>query len=323
MLIKARGVPIWIQCLEALLRLLPQNHRLVPEIHRNLKNRRKGYNGEKSSDYYASLLDQKEFLILHDLTLFHKKLHFQIDTLILTTRFFLIIEIKSLEGELFFNHMTCQLTVSRHETVTGTDNPLIQALNHCTQLRGWLETHKLKQMPIEHLAIISNSRSVIRCSNYETARHVGTDKSLPLKVMELSKRYKEELFTDKELKKIAKAFKKAHSPQPINIMGFYKLKREELLKYIACPNCGCRPMVRVRGLWHCEKCFAYSKDAHVEVITDHLLVKGNRITNKECRDLLGISSVKLANKLLTGMNLHKEGNTRNRSYSLKLPSHLK
>ncbi|WP_409270303.1 nuclease-related domain-containing protein [Neobacillus sp. SCS-31] len=318
MLIKARGVPIWIQCLEALLRLLPQDHRLIPDIRRNLKYRQKGYKGEKSSDYYASLLDQKEFLILHDLTLVHKKLRFQSDTLILTARFFLIIEIKSLEGELFFNNETGQLTVSRHETVTGADNPLIQALNHCIQLRGWLEDRKINEIPIEHLAIISNPRAVIRCSNYETARHVGTDKSLPLKVMELSKRYKKELLTEKELKKIAKAFKKAHSPQPINIMGFYKLKHDELLKYIACTNCGFRPMVRVRGLWHCVNCFANSKAAHVEVITDHLLVKGNRITNRECRDLLGITSVKLANKLLTGMNLHKEGNTRSRSYSLKL-----
>ncbi|WP_053366791.1 nuclease-related domain-containing protein [Bacillus sp. FJAT-27245] len=318
MLIKARGVPIWIQCLEALLRLLPSNHRLIPDIRRNLKYRKKGYNGEKSSDYYAGLLDQKEFLILHDLTLFHKKLHFQIDTLILTARFFLIIEIKSLEGELYFNHVTGQLTVSRHETVSGADNPLIQALNHCIQLRGWLAANKMKRVPIEHLAIISNTQSVIKCSNHETARHVGTDKSLPLKVMELSKHYKEELLSEKELKKIARMIKKAHSPQPVNIMGLYKLKHEELLKYIACQNCGCRPMERVRGAWHCKKCFANSKDAHVTVISDHLLVQENRISNRECRDLLGVNSVKLANKLLTGMALSKEGNTRGRTYSLKM-----
>ncbi|WP_181884544.1 nuclease-related domain-containing protein [Neobacillus piezotolerans] len=318
MLIKARGIPIWIQCLEALLRLLPQNHRVIPDINRNLKYRRKGYNGEKSSDYYANLLDKTEFLILHDLSLFHNKLHFQIDTLILTTRFLLIIEIKCLEGELYFNHETGQLTVSHHQTVTGADNPLIQALNHCTQLKGWFRDRKMIEVPMEHLAIISNTQSVIRCSNYETARHVGTDKSLPLKVMELSKRYKKELLTEKEVKRIAKALKKVHSPQPINILGFYKLKPEELLNYIACPNCGYRPMVRFRGYWHCKICYVNSKDAHVGVISDHLLVKGNRITNLECRLILGIDSLKLANKMLTSMDLNREGKTKGRRYTLKL-----
>ncbi|WP_059170729.1 nuclease-related domain-containing protein [Bacillus sp. FJAT-27445] len=317
MLIKARGVPIWIQCLEALLRLLPPNHRRVPEIRQNLKNRRKGYSGEKNSDYYVKLLDQKNFLILHDLTLVHNKLHFQIDTLILTTKFFIIIEIKSLSGELYFNGDTGQLTVSRHETITGADNPLVQALNHCIQLKGWLDAHKLKQMPIEHLAIISNQQSVIRCSNREIARHVGTEKSLPLKVMELSKRYKAELLSEKELKRTAKTLKKGHSPQPINILGFYKLKHEELLTKIPCPYCGFRPMGRLRAFWYCKNCFSKTRDAHVAVITDHLLVTGNEITNRECRRILGIDSAKLANKLLTEMDLHQEGNTRGRLYSLK------
>ncbi|WP_059172444.1 nuclease-related domain-containing protein [Bacillus sp. FJAT-27445] len=319
MLIKARGVPIWIQCLEALLKLLPQDHRLIPDIRRNLKYRRKGYKGEKSSDYYAQLLDPKHFLILHDLCLDHNGLHFQIDSLILTTRFIIVIEIKTLEGELFFNGETGQLTVSRHETISGADNPLVQALNHCNQLKDWLITHKLKDMSMEHLAIISNTQSVIRCSNRETANHVGTDKSLPLKVMELSKRYKKELLTDKELKRTAKALKKAHSPKPIKIMDFFKLNQDEFLTGNPCPNCDNRPMKRKKAYWQCLNCHTKAKDVHKEIIAAYLLIISPVISVKECCRFLHLPSSQVARRLLVSMGLVASGINKGRVYSLKPP----
>ncbi|WP_442853405.1 nuclease-related domain-containing protein [Bacillus sp. B-jedd] len=85
--------------------MLPKNHPVIPKITRNLKNRRKGYTGEKDSDYYAKLLDPKTFFILHDLCLTHNKLNFQIDTLLLTTRFITVVEIKTLSGDLFFKEI--------------------------------------------------------------------------------------------------------------------------------------------------------------------------------------------------------------------------
>ncbi|MFB4163278.1 nuclease-related domain-containing protein [Alteribacillus sp. JSM 102045] len=50
-----------------------------------------GYRGEKSLDYYLSFLPENECLIFNDLRLPHKNYFFQIDILVLSTRFHLIV----------------------------------------------------------------------------------------------------------------------------------------------------------------------------------------------------------------------------------------
>ena len=59
-----------------------------------------GYYGEKSLDYHLSSLNQEKFDIYPGLRLSIRSQYFQIDSLVITTRFLLIIEIKNLKGEL-------------------------------------------------------------------------------------------------------------------------------------------------------------------------------------------------------------------------------
>jgi hypothetical protein len=56
LIVKERKVPMKIQQYETLLRRLPKNHMLIPEIETELKIRYKGYRGELSVDYYTNLL---------------------------------------------------------------------------------------------------------------------------------------------------------------------------------------------------------------------------------------------------------------------------
>ncbi|WP_081773090.1 nuclease-related domain-containing protein [Bacillus sp. EB01] len=314
-LLKARGVPVKILTLEALLRFLEPNHSVVPKVKQDLKNRRKGYKGEQDADYYTQLLPD-EYFVLHDLRLTYKDLIFQIDTLILTTKFFIVVEIKSFSNELYFNGDTGVLTVHFHDTTTGADNPLVQALNHSNQLKEWFASHKFQIPPIEHLAIISSEKASFRCSSGSVARHVGTAKSLPLKVLELAKRYKKEIVTVKEIKKAARLLKKAHSPETIDILKNYGLKKDELLIAVPCTSCKKRPMDRRGVNWHCRWCKAQSKDAHTTVIKDYLLVVKNFISNQECCELLKLPSPHIARRLLQSMDLIAKGKTKGRTYSL-------
>jgi Nuclease-related domain len=313
-LLKPREVPIKILCIEALLRFLKPDHPAIPKIKQDLKFRRKGYKGEQDADYYTQLLPD-EFFVLHDLRLTFNGLIFQIDTLIITTKFILIVEIKTFSGELFFNGDTGVLTISTHELITGADNPLIQALNHCNQLKGFLASQKFDLPPMEHLAIISNDKAVIRCSSTSVAKHVGTAKSLPLKVMELAKRYKKDLVKEKDIKKMARLLKKSHTPETIDILKIYNLKKEDLLLRIPCPVCLKPSMVRSGVRWHCPGCQSHSKDVHINVIKDYLLIM-KTISNKECCELLQLSSPYVAKRLLSSMDLVQTGKTKGRTYSL-------
>jgi len=127
LIIKNRLIPIRIRLNEALIRRIPAAHPQRSTIEGDLAKRRAGYRGEQSLDYYLSHLPDKEFTILHDLRLFNGSTYFQIDTLILSPYFALIIEVKNILGTLLFDETFNQFIRTRNEKEEGFPNPLIQA----------------------------------------------------------------------------------------------------------------------------------------------------------------------------------------------------
>ncbi|RFU60027.1 nuclease-related domain-containing protein [Bacillus sp. V59.32b] len=97
MIIKERKKPLKIQKLEALLRRLPSNHPKRQKISEELAKSLAGYYGEQSLDHYLSDLSESEYFILHDLRLSDKnERFFQLDSLLISSRFFLILEVKNI-----------------------------------------------------------------------------------------------------------------------------------------------------------------------------------------------------------------------------------
>ncbi|WP_430103751.1 nuclease-related domain-containing protein [Peribacillus simplex] len=60
-----------------------------------------GYNGEYRVFQSLKSLPEKEYLLFHDLRLFGSPFPFQMDILILTSSFLLILEVKNMAGEIF------------------------------------------------------------------------------------------------------------------------------------------------------------------------------------------------------------------------------
>src|SRR5690606_28064348 len=87
---------------EALLTRLSPNHEKYADIDETRRLLLAGYNGERAITYYLEHLPDKEFFIFHNLRLPSGKYHFQLDYLILTTRFALILECKNYFGTLLF-----------------------------------------------------------------------------------------------------------------------------------------------------------------------------------------------------------------------------
>jgi hypothetical protein len=77
LIVKKRTVPPNIQQNEALLaRLVPQ-HPKTELIQEDLSKRLTGYKGERSVDYYLSLLPEKEYRIFQSLRLPQKRYTFK------------------------------------------------------------------------------------------------------------------------------------------------------------------------------------------------------------------------------------------------------
>ncbi|MFJ7366272.1 nuclease-related domain-containing protein [Peribacillus frigoritolerans] len=102
LIVKKRKVPLAIRKLRALACRLPPNHPKVPLIMNDLKKREAGYKGECSIDFPLSFLEPKNYFIFHDLRLQDQSRFFQLDTLLISKKFALIIEVKNMAGGAVF-----------------------------------------------------------------------------------------------------------------------------------------------------------------------------------------------------------------------------
>ncbi|WP_180968208.1 nuclease-related domain-containing protein [Cytobacillus massiliigabonensis] len=109
MIVKERTIPIKIQKIEALLRRIPKSHWKRAEMEADLAKRWAGFRGEQTLDFPLSKLLEKDFMIFHGLRLSNGKHFFQIDTLLLTTYFALVLEVKNYTGTLYFDPLLNQL----------------------------------------------------------------------------------------------------------------------------------------------------------------------------------------------------------------------
>ena len=114
--------------LEVLLPRLSQhnpNYQILKEKHGRLSA---GYYGESSLKYFLNLVDLSEACVLHGLRLCEPKgTYFQIDVLILTQQFFVIIEVKHLKGTIKFNASGQMIRTLFEGESESFPNPLVQA----------------------------------------------------------------------------------------------------------------------------------------------------------------------------------------------------
>ncbi|WP_243503173.1 nuclease-related domain-containing protein [Cytobacillus oceanisediminis] len=135
MIKKERKVSDFITKLEALIRRMPEmepgRERAVSELNK----RRAGYIGEQKLDYYLSFLDEKEYWIYHGLRLSNGSQFFQIDTLLLTKEFAMILEVKNWNGTIIFEPEFHQLIRIHNEKEEAFHDPISQAEHQSRQLK--------------------------------------------------------------------------------------------------------------------------------------------------------------------------------------------
>ncbi|MED2970720.1 nuclease-related domain-containing protein [Fictibacillus sp. B-59209] len=326
MIIKERAYPQYITALEALLRRIPQNHPKRREIELDYAKRLAGYRGEQALDYPLGFLQEKEFSIFHDLRLPDRKRHFQLDTLILSQRFALILEVKNIAGTLIFDEDFRQLIRISNEKEEAFADPILQAELQKVQLLSWFSQQKLTVLPVETLVVISHPKTVIKNSliklSPESSKKVTQNKDIPFRIAAFQRRYTKEI-PQKEMNRISRQLLKAHSPFTPDILSLYEISPNEILKGVHCPNCNHLPMTRFYGKWFCTSCSHSSKTAYLPALNDYVALFGSTITNRELRNFLNIASPSIAAKILHSMNLPSSGGYRNRSYHLTSENEIK
>lgn len=149
MIIKERQYPVKAKKLEALRRRLKDNHDQAPLIEQEYAKILAGYRGEQSINYFLSFLPQEQYHIFHDLRLpsLQNEYFFQMDILLLSRQFFLIIEVKNIAGSVTYDPSNQQLIQYHREKEIVYRDPFLQVQRQKQQLYKWIEKANITNPP--------------------------------------------------------------------------------------------------------------------------------------------------------------------------------
>ena len=318
MVVLERSIPIIIHMLEALLRRINHIHPKRKEIEEALRTYKAGYNGEKSVDYYLNFLNEEKFLIFKGIRLPDKGFYFQIDTLLITPFFGLILEIKNWGGEIFFEKSFCQVYQEKDGKAYSYQNPVSQALLQKMHLKEWLRINKFPELPIEFLVVMSNTSSRLKADSgyHEVFQKVVHSIRLLGKIGQIETNYKKEVISVKVMKKLKKALLTQHTPLWPDILKTFSISLEEIIPGIFCPKCNTFSMKFYYGKSRCPFCKNIYEYPHYQAVTDCFLLRSQTLTNHEIKTFLKTVTSAQTYFLMQKMNLQISGTKKGRTYTL-------
>ncbi|MFJ7744180.1 nuclease-related domain-containing protein [Peribacillus sp. NPDC097295] len=230
--------PMKMLKLEALIRRLPLNHPKQKYITSDYRKMLTGHKGESTIGAELHYLPGKMH-IFHDLRLHHEGTRFfQMDLLLLSTNFMLIIEVKSFAGSLYFDRAYPQLIRTKDGQEQAYLDPLIQVNIQKARLMNWMKLIKFPELPIETLIANANSNTIIKTTpgHASILKQITGKETLTSKIQTLENKYPSKLLTQRQLNKISNALLQKHTPLNQNILDLYQIPETELLKGVPCPK---------------------------------------------------------------------------------------
>lgn len=318
MIIQDREIPRIILKLQALLRRLPLHHPKIQVIVDELNRRSAGHKGEEALDYPLNLLDPKKYLIFHGLRLQINNNFFQIDTLVISKHFILLIEVKNLAGSIYFDPVFKQLIQMKDDQKIAFPDPQIQLQRQEMQFKKWLKQNGFSPIPILSLVVISNDKTIINTSsnNNNINSKVLHRYLLPMQIHKYEESHPYENYTDKEIKKLIRLLKKKHVRADHSILERFNLSSSDIRQGVICDTCNHSPLVRDHGSWFCIKCKSKNTNGHIQALVDYQLLVKQTITNGEARKFLNIESRFVVTRLLKSLNLPATGDKKGTTYDL-------
>jgi hypothetical protein len=313
-----RTKPLILLKLQALSRRLTAIHPKKASVESEMARKAAGFRGEQSLDYYLNLLPHKKHLILPGLRIPFLSNFFQMDTLIITTAYSLIIEVKHISGTLIFDHEHYQLI----RVIDGMEeifqDPIQQVELQKLQLSQWFSRYIPSQIPIYTLVVVTNPNSKISTLTPDTKIHNSVIRSTAVtqKIQKLDSINEKEILSRKDVNKLSRHLTKQHTENDSDILEKFNISPEDLLTGVYCQKCLSYSMKRMYGGWVCPKCSFCSKDAHMTALVEYALLVCPTITNRELRNFLHIRSASTANNLLTSLNISSTGTTKGTVYDL-------
>lgn len=319
MLTKQRVETLELMQLEALDRRLHPFHPRKDNVQIDYRKKRSGIKGEREVAYSLGFLNENQYIILHNLRLSDQNGFFQIDKLVLTTNYLLVLEVKNWYGTIVF-HESGQVTrVGDNEVEEGFPNPILQAKLQRHRLIKWLNQHTTLNIPLDFFVVISFPSTIIKSkpSNYPIPKEVIHNNHLFFKIEELANVYTKPAIKKKQLMNLSTKLIEANTPSTESVLRNYSIPKSELIKGIICPNCSAVPMIWGKGRSQCGVCGHFAKQEYLVALSDYHLLLGDIISNREAREFLQINSTYVMRRLLQNAKYKTIGNYKSRVYVLE------
>lgn len=318
MFVKERDKPLELYQLEALHRRLLPLHRLKEKVFSDLSRARAGIRGEREVDFPLKFLNEQDYLIIQGLRLPDQNGTFQIDNLILSEKYILILEIKNWYGTVIFGENGQVTRIGDNGIEEGFPNPIPQAKLQQHRLQKWLHSNGISHIPIEFFVVISFPSTMIKSVSaaFPIPDKVIHNSHLLFEIRNLDEVYQKPMIKMPQLRELAQDLIKAHTPLNTNILKKYGITAQELIKGVFCPKCSEVPMIRKREKWYCRRCHHTSKIAHFPALNDYQWLVGDYITNRAARDFLRVDSPYVVKEILKKAAISYSGENKGRSYKL-------
>lgn len=320
MIIKPLSYPLALKQLEAIQKRLPPEHPKAEKVNQQLMMKSAGYKGEKNLEYPLSFLDSDTYSIFFDLRLFDGKHHFQMDALILSSSFIVILEVKNIAGTLYFDTGFNQLIRTYNNTQESFPDPLIQIKRQEAQFTIWCKQQSIPEIPIHSFVVISSPKTILTASPDQPPPHHSVIPNLMVhkKILELTNKFSDNLILAHELHQVGLKLLANHSSAKVNMLQTMQIEKYEIQPGVICDHCRFLPLEYVRRQgWKCSRCSKYTIDGAQKALRDYGLIINRRISTKDAKLFLKTNSGPLVRSLFKSMDLYPVG--RSRSYQYVIP----
>lgn len=289
-------------------RRLYSEHEKFPQIIDEIKRIEAGEFGERLLIEQLELEFGKDIRLLHNIFIGKN----QMDLLIFTKRWCLLLEVKNIKGHVIFTTGPRQL-IRRNENGTEEvfQSPDSQLERLHFALEDFFRMHAVN-LPIYSAIIFPFNNVIIEKSTTKFPVFIGKDIINYIKSLQVDK-------DNGNAAAVIKLLQDNSIPwHRFPLCDYYNIPRQFIRSGVECQYCGTIPMIRINRTWKCRSCGVTDINAHIKALRDYYVLISNFITSRDAMIFLGLRNRFEAIRILNANSIRRIGQSKTSKYELKL-----
>lgn len=313
---------IMLNKLIALYRRTPTEHPKKVNVHTDFVKEMTKKKGERTVHFPLRFINKEKVNIIHSTRLLDENGFFQLDTLLLTRFFALILEVKNWYGTLLFDRSGQVIRIGDNQIEEGFPNPISQLYLQKFRLQRWFSNLGVNNLPIVGFVVISFPSTILKTEppSIDIQKEIIRSEQLPVKINQLFDHYIDKVITSEAIGDISTKIIQAHKPRNEDVLLKYEISVKDLRKGVICDQCSVNSMMKRHKYWRCNNCKFQSETVYLEALNDYRLLIGNKLKNEDIRKFLLIDSPYIVKRLMLKAGFKYEGIKKGRVYNLDMLS---